>query len=113
MKKFYVLVVCCTVIYSCSPKTKATATETPKQVSQTTTSMESVAPVTETAAVVDMATAEKSYRTVCSGCHELYPPTAYTANQWPGLVKKMQKKAGFSDAEKTQILAYLNANARK
>jgi ribosomal protein L31 len=113
MKKTLVLAISFALIYSCSPKTKSTATEAPKPVSQTTTSVTSIQPATESAAVVDMAAAEKTCRTVCSGCHDFYPANAYTADKWPGIVKKMQKKAGFSDAEKTQILAYLNANARK
>lgn len=113
MKKAFIFAVCSVIIYSCSPKTKVTATETPKPVSETTTSVTATQPADENAAVVDMATAEKTCKTVCSGCHDYYPPNAYTADQWPNIVKKMQKKAGFSDAEKTQILAYLKANARK
>lgn len=110
MKKTLVLAICAALIYSCSPKTKTTATEAPKQESKTTTSMQ---PAAETAEPVDMVMAEKTTRTVCAGCHEYYPAESHTAAQWPGIVKSMQKKAGFSDTEKAQILAYLTANAKK
>lgn len=119
MKKTLVLAICCALIYSCSPKTKATATETPKPVSKTTTSETSVQPAAESASVVDMATAEKTFRQVCSGCHDLIPANQRTAAEWPGIVNNMQSRSqahnqpGFSNSDKANIIAYLTANAKK
>ncbi|HQV00498.1 MAG: hypothetical protein JNK61_09810 [Bacteroidia bacterium] len=93
------------IIWSCSPKTAPTSSQTKPATEQ--------APDNSIPVSVDMASAEKTYRSVCSGCHELYPTTNYTAAEWGGIVNRMQKKANFSNSDKNLIMAFLSANAKK
>ncbi|MBI4509430.1 MAG: hypothetical protein HY698_07315 [Deltaproteobacteria bacterium] len=43
----------------------------------------------------------------CSGCHELYPPAAYPATEWPELVVDMTKRSKLSAAEAEALVRYL------
>lgn len=43
----------------------------------------------------------------CSGCHNLYTPTAFTEQEWAKEVAEMQKKAKINDEERETILRYL------
>ena len=48
----------------------------------------------------------------CAACHDLYAPTAYTAQQWEPIVFEMQKKGGIPNDETYIILDYLKKNAK-
>lgn len=91
------------IVWSCSPKTAPTATKP-----STEQAPDNTLPVS-----VDMAMAEKTYKSVCSGCHELYPTNSNDIAGWTSVVNRMQKKANFSISDKNLIMAYLAANARK
>ena len=53
------------------------------------------------------------YEISCVRCHKLKDPAKYTAQQWPGLVNKMQKRAKITDEQKAIILSYLVSEAKK
>ena len=47
------------------------------------------------------------YHLQCGQCHDLYPPHAYSDQQWPGVIAKMQIEADLSDDEASAILEWL------
>lgn len=51
------------------------------------------------------------YLDKCSGCHGLYPATAYKAGKWPRIVRDMQASAGIDEDHVRDITRYLVAIA--
>ncbi len=51
------------------------------------------------------------YLDKCSGCHGLYPATAYKAGKWPRIVRDMQASAGIDENHVRDITRYLVAIA--
>lgn len=45
----------------------------------------------------------------CGECHELYRPSAYSPQSWPGLVDQMTVNAELSEDHRRDITAYLVA----
>jgi len=45
----------------------------------------------------------------CASCHTLYLPENYTSEEWPGIMDRMQERAGLDLAGKERVLAYLLA----
>ncbi|MGC8119629.1 c-type cytochrome [Marinobacter sp. VGCF2001] len=50
---------------------------------------------------------QKAYQTSCSSCHTLPDKEHYTANQWIGTLKSMERFTSFNDDEYRLVLAYL------
>ena len=51
----------------------------------------------------------KLYVIHCSGCHNLYLPKRFSADQWKKNVEEMQPKAKITDEEKQLIFQYLTS----
>jgi trimethylamine-N-oxide reductase cytochrome c-type subunit TorC len=65
-----------------------------------------------TSALVDdvqtvWAAAGAAFAQHCSACHALPPVAAYTANQWPGVVKGMAANAALAPDQAALITTYL------
>lgn len=106
MKNLIVIMLLLLVIFSCSNKTKPTASQTATVAQPSPGSPISDGPV-------DMAIAENQFKTTCASCHKLPLTTKHYASEWPAVVTRMQrKKPGFDDAKKALILAYLSENAK-
>jgi len=58
-------------------------------------------------------TGKMFYENSCVRCHSLKVPGNYTAQEWPGILNKMQPKARISDQQKNIILSYLLSEAKK
>jgi len=58
-------------------------------------------------------TGKALYVNNCVRCHKLKDPAKYTMAQWPGLVKKMQKRSKITDEQRKLILSYLATEAKK
>ena len=56
---------------------------------------------------------KKMFQNQCAACHDIYEPTAYTAQQWEPIVFEMQKKGNIPNDEIQFILAYLKENAKQ
>ncbi len=52
------------------------------------------------------------YEAKCGKCHGLKDPEKYTQERWVGLVNWMAPRAKVMDEEKTQVLAYVQHNAK-
>ncbi len=53
------------------------------------------------------------YVSKCGGCHTLKLPSEYSATVWKENLDEMQERARISDNEKSDILKYLYAGAKK
>ena len=49
------------------------------------------------------------YVTRCSSCHSLNDPRDYTAEEWPGWMQKMARKAKINSEQERQILLFILA----
>ena len=102
MKKMYLLLaVTVLFVWSCSKKTTPSSTTIP--------STETVAAKPATG---DIAEGKSTYEAKCGKCHGLINPEKFTAVKWVGLVNWMAPKAHLDDAEKQNVLAYVQANAK-
>lgn len=63
--------------------------------------------VTANASLKDLNDGRTAYINKCGGCHTLFVPEKYSANEWDKWVTKMESKAKITPLEKEQILNYL------
>ncbi|MES2429968.1 MAG: hypothetical protein V4556_03465 [Bacteroidota bacterium] len=103
MKKAIVLSIIVIAVFGCSKKVTPTTTST-------TTPTETPAPMV--VAETNIASGRITYEAKCGRCHALPIPQNFTATRWVGLVDWMAPKAKLTDAEKANVLAYVQANAK-
>ncbi len=101
MKSTFIVSLILLAIISCSPKTKPTASNAKTEAAG------------DSLPTIDLTVAENQFRQTCSSCHVLPQPNKHTAAEWPNTIERMQRKKGFDNNQKAQILAYLTANAKK
>lgn len=107
MKKVFVLSLLVITIFSCAKKvTPATSAE--KKVTE-----EQTVVAAPEAVATNVASGKITYEAKCGRCHGLKEPGEYTAEKWVGLVNWMAPKAHLSDSEKADVLAYVQAGAKK
>lgn len=64
-------------------------------------------------AVADMTLAGKNiYLSKCGRCHALKDPGDFTRQQWIPIMDRMAVKAKLSDAEKVDVLSYVQTNTK-
>lgn len=56
---------------------------------------------------------QTTYNGKCGRCHGLKVTTDYTADRWVSIMQVMATKARLDDTEKSNVLAYVKANAKK
>jgi cytochrome c5 len=60
----------------------------------------------------DVAAGETLYNQNCGKCHVLHKANEYTAPRWLRIIDKMAPKAHLSETQKTQVVAFVKANAK-
>jgi hypothetical protein len=96
MKKIAIIVALIVFIVSCSHKTTPAASIViPKA-----DSPEAIA-------------GKEVFTAKCGKCHELKDPADYTPKKWISIVNDMAPKAKLDATEKKNVLAYVQANAKK
>lgn len=45
----------------------------------------------------------------CGNCHDYPDPAAFGDDQWPGILDRMQKRAGLDPKQKESLLRYVRA----
>ncbi len=95
MKKIFVIIILAIVVASCAHKTVPTQT------------------ATVTTATGDAVAGKETYIANCGRCHSLKNTGDYTSDEWVPLVDKMARKAKLNDADKANVLAYVQANAKQ
>lgn len=68
---------------------------------------------TPTPAADPIAIGQSIYQSKCADCHKLPRPGDYDQADWAHIIVKMSHKAHLSEEETTQVLAYVNANAKQ
>jgi mono/diheme cytochrome c family protein len=56
---------------------------------------------------------QSTFNAKCSRCHGLKVTGDYTADRWVSIMQVMAGRAGLTDTEKENVLAYVKANSKK
>lgn len=101
------------IFTSCHKKTVPMTSSTTVNKKETVTTVTATEPVS--AARVNMsllATGQKIYEASCARCHELKAPADFTQARWVGIMNWMAPKARLDSVQKSQVLAYVQYNAK-
>ena len=121
MKTKLILLASLSLLFSCATKSvvadtsKTTAPVEIKVVQEVVPVENTVVPETKpVVAKVTMLTRElyesKSlYENSCNKCHKLYSPSEFSKEEWPRILRKMQKKAKLDDPQIAGIQDYINS----
>ncbi len=60
----------------------------------------------------DLERGRRLYVRRCSGCHNLYLPSAYPAEDWPALVDSMSERARLTSAQQADVTRFVVTLAR-
>jgi hypothetical protein len=55
------------------------------------------------------AAGDDAYRRRCGGCHDVFPPYAYSDAEWPAIVRRKRPDAGLTDAEVQELIEWLQS----
>lgn len=91
-------------IYSCAPKVAVTAMQ-PNPVQVPPKIVETNAP--NEVVVAALEEGKSLMERKCANCHSLFEPKEFKADQWPSILKRMQKKARIDDNETALIQNYI------
>ncbi|TCJ14070.1 hypothetical protein EPD60_08640 [Flaviaesturariibacter flavus] len=109
MKKILFVTLAAATVFACTPKATPTAS-TPAPAAPPAAST----PVaTKTAATASIEAGHSVYTAKCGRCHGLKEVSNYTAERWVPILNSMAPKAKLTEEETAQVLAYVQANARK
>jgi mono/diheme cytochrome c family protein len=98
---------------ACTPKAVPT-TSTPASSSSTASTTPADEPVkSKTAASATIEAGHTIYTSKCGRCHGLKEVGNYTAERWVPILNSMAPKAKLTEDETAQVLAYVQANAKK
>ena len=117
MKYFILFLIAGSAIISCAKKNVPTAGKTSAQApafaipAPDMAKMDSASATlsTEKMALLGHAT----YTAKCARCHELKKVDDFTAADWDPILASMAPKAGLTEKETANVLAYVKANAKK
>lgn len=56
---------------------------------------------------------QSTYNVKCNKCHQLRVTTDYTDLRWVQIIAVMAPKAGLTETERSNVLAYVRANCKK
>ena len=59
-----------------------------------------------------MSPGEKLFYERCTLCHAPQEPGNFTKKQWLGIAQVMFQRANLNDAEKSEVMKFLEANAK-
>ncbi|MEI9959044.1 MAG: hypothetical protein WDM90_22635 [Ferruginibacter sp.] len=121
MKKIFTIVALTVFVWSCSHKATPTAAKTPAATASVAATPvvpppakpETVVPPVPAVDNSAVTQGQTTYTAKCGRCHGLKTTTDFTAERWVGLVESMAPKARLDATEKANVLAYVQANAKK
>ena len=61
---------------------------------------------------LDLEHGRSVYIQTCAGCHQLHPPSKYTAAEWDKFFPEMVQKTKLESLDSATVLAYLKAEAK-
>ncbi len=121
MKTKFILLTSLLLLFSCATKSvvadtsKTPALQEIKVVQEVVPVENSVIPETKPVAknmvmlTRELYESKNLYENSCNKCHNLYAPSEFTKEQWPKILKSMQKNAELSDSQIAGIQDYINS----
>ena len=121
MKTKFILLTSLLFLFSCATKSviadapKAPAFQEIKVVQEVVPVENKVVPETKPVAknmvmlTRELYESKNLYENSCNKCHNLYAPSEFTKEQWPKILKSMQKNAELSDPQIAGIQDYINS----
>ena len=97
MKKVLVIATLIILVWGCTHKTAPQVTTQTAPVSDATT----------------IAAGKDTYIAKCQRCHQLKDPADFTIAQWVPILDNMAGRAHLTDAEKANVMAYIQINAKR
>ncbi|MEO5944823.1 MAG: hypothetical protein ABIP30_04000 [Ferruginibacter sp.] len=117
MKYFIIFLIAGSAIISCAKKSVPTAGKTSQQSPAFAVPAPDMAKMDSASAILStekMAMlGHDTYTAKCARCHELKKVDNYTATDWDPILASMAPKAGLTEKETANVLAYVKANAKK
>ena len=112
MKKIALVFLCfiSIALTRCKTSSQATTAKTAEP-SSATTNVAKPAPQPDPAAAI--AHGQSIYNAKCGECHKLPQPVQYNQDDWAHIMVKMSRKAHLSEAETSQVLAFIDSNAKQ
>jgi nitrate/TMAO reductase-like tetraheme cytochrome c subunit len=121
MKSKFILLTSLLFLFSCATKSviadapKVPAPQEIKVVQEVVSVENSVVPETKPVPknmvmlTRELYESKNLYENSCNKCHNLYAPNEFSKEQWPKIMKSMQKNAELSDPQIAGILDYINS----
>lgn len=121
MKTKFILLTSLLLLFSCATKSvvadtsKTPALQEIKVVQEVVPVENSVVPETKPVAknmvmlTRELYESKNLFENSCNKCHNLYAPSEFTKEQWPKILKSMQKNAELSDSQIAGIQDYINS----
>ena len=121
MKTKFILLASISLLFSCATKSivadnsKTTApleiTVVQEVVPVVNTVVPETKPVTNNMVMLTRELYESKilFENSCNKCHNLYAPNEFSKEQWPKILKSMQKNAELSDSQISGIQEYINS----
>ena len=109
MKKIVAITTLIVLVWGCDKKMAPAKTAT-------TATVPVAAPVEETpksTIIANTVAGKETFTAKCGRCHGLKDPANYTAERWVGLIDWMGPKARLDETEKKNVLAYVQAGAKR
>ena len=140
MKKFFSILLLTVLVWSCSKKMAPAKTEIPSSNTGMSSSntgnknIDNTPPVQHTEnnnpdlsskslpvpdpakmspAELSARAGQSTYNAKCGRCHGLKVVSDYTAPRWASIMQVMATKANLAEAEKANVLTYVQLNAKK
>ncbi|RYZ21703.1 MAG: hypothetical protein EOO16_11990 [Chitinophagaceae bacterium] len=113
MKKILFVTMAAATVIACTRKASPTASTTSPEPATVSTTPSSAPVATKTAATATIEAGHSIYTAKCGRCHGLKEVSNYTAERWVPIMNSMAPKAKLTEEETAQVLAYVQANAKK
>ncbi|RYY87909.1 MAG: cytochrome C [Chitinophagaceae bacterium] len=110
MKKLIFASAMAALVVACAPKV-TTTTSTPS--AGTAPAPAAPAPAASNTATAKIEAGHQVYNAKCGRCHALKEPSNYTAERWVPIMQSMAPKAKLNEEETANVMAYVQANAKK
>jgi len=108
--RFFFLCLVVIALAECKSTSHATSSKAPPAVPPKVSEAKPADAVPSPADVI--ASGQMVYQAKCYQCHELPRTADYNKSEWHSIMDKMAHKAHLSELEKTEVLAFIDTNAK-
>lgn len=112
MKKLFIIAFLSAGVYACTPKATPAKSAEPATPAAPAPGSEASEAASATKLSKEAVAGMETFNAKCGKCHELPKPATYTATKWKSLVDWMAPKAKLTEAEKANVLIYVQFMAK-